>query len=92
MFVGRKERRMTRLIDADALIPEILMDSEIQPEWCKIMAMNIIRNQPTIDAVPVVRCSECKFAQQDTIFKAWYCHGHEIEPYGFCAWAERKEE
>lgn len=66
-----------RPIDADALIHEI-RETTIQPEWCKILTETVIRNQSTIDAVPVVHghwkydnqyhwyracCSECGYCR-----------------------------
>lgn len=89
-----------RLIDADALIFKI-WETTIQPEWCKVLTDKVIRDQPTVDAVPVVRCKDCKFS------KAYY-HGSESNLgmftylctqglYGmnaddYCSRAERKEE
>ena len=52
---------MSRLIDADSLIGELhntyLYDSE-----ARSAIYEKIGEQPTIDAVPVVRCIECKYA------------------------------
>ena len=59
---------MPRLIDADALVARIMTDA---PDFMDggssitkafIMAMIKTRNvAPTIDAVPVVRCKDCKY-------------------------------
>ena len=48
-----------RLIDADALIDD-LGHGLWGKDWDKALAEAIIRDAPTIDAVPVVRCGECK--------------------------------
>ena len=50
-----------------------------------------IDNAPTVDAVPVVRCKECKF------HRGGYClgTGHfdmPTEDDGFCSWGERRED
>lgn len=44
-----------RLIDADALTFDRLTDS-----ICQGQAEDVVAEAPTIDAVPVVRCGECK--------------------------------
>ena len=76
-----------RLIDADALMRDIeqyhLSNGKFQ-FWVEL--------QPTVDAVPVIRCKDCKnFVDEEDqsycIDMAGQCDGN-----GFCAWAERKEE
>ena len=90
-----------RLIDKDALI-----DSVNQVRYFrKIQAKRIIDAQLTVDAVPVVRCKDCKHFE----LNHWEnVHGiplivaHEIctkwgdgcksSSDGYCFMAERKEE
>lgn len=54
-----------RLIDADTLIEAIRHDADqaTDSNWGYGLnhAVAIVRSQPTVDAVPVVRCSECKY-------------------------------
>lgn len=56
---------MQRLIDADALTDDILKsavmidDRGIQTGY--EIAIELIKRQPTVDAVPVIWCSECYF-------------------------------
>lgn len=61
-----------RLIDADALEKAInewmpkdqstWMDSDIPPiENLIVSVMMTIQEQPTVDALPVVRCKDCKY-------------------------------
>lgn len=45
-----------RLIDADELTFDRLTDS-----ICQGQAEDVVAEAPTIDAVPVVRCGECKY-------------------------------
>lgn len=45
---------MPRLIDAE----ELELQFDVSDE--DIIAKEIIRNAPTVDAVPVVRCRDCK--------------------------------
>lgn len=97
---------MTRLIDADALLPMMkytTTDSEIGVFPIKIgfnTIAKVIDNTPTIDAVPVVRCKNCKYFTRDTITGVTipgteYCiftMNNRIEENDFCSRAERKEE
>lgn len=59
---------------------------------CKQNAVNMLKKTPTVDAVPVIRCNDCKYydtlARQCTYEADWF----GIEPNGFCSRAERKEE
>ena len=68
-----------RLIDADALIGK-----DVGIAWVSTEA---IRNASTIDAVPVVRCRECKhlgFCGDATNLEV-------MGFYGYCSRGERKE-
>ena len=50
-----------RLIDADNLVPDIC-DAEIEYGTNPVhFSANAIDLAPTVDAVPVVRCRECKY-------------------------------
>ena len=56
---GRKERRM-RLIDADALKKNFPKDNDWEyPVNTNEYVCECIDAQPTVDAVPVVRCRDC---------------------------------
>ena len=57
-----------RLIDAEALginkaKREIFNDPKYADGWNS--AIEVINNAPTVDAVPVVRCTDCWFYQDD---------------------------
>ena len=55
---------MARLIDADAIIDFIDMDSTWDPlETCfsERDVVDMIESAPTVDAVEVVRCRECRY-------------------------------
>ena len=84
-----------KLIDADAFLKDILTagigKTVIEYSECDIGYM--IRKRPTIDAVPVVRCRECKHHEDEEIGMV-YCPnmigGWVVENW-FCADGERKE-
>lgn len=62
--------------------------------WC----INTIRDLPSIDAVPVVRCKDCKWSDWYTSFEGKvYCYCMETGAVArteedFCSRAEREQE
>ena len=89
-----------RLIDADALIVEIktcLWDWEsvngIMAKTVLNQTITDVGNMPTIDAVPVVRCKDCKHGDKEN--GQYYCHytGETWNDGNFyCAGGERKDD
>lgn len=80
-----------RLINADALLNRMQED----PLFYLVERYGIsgvINAEPTVDAVPVIRCKDCKHMHEDGIES--YCDdsGRYIDGTGFCKWAERTEE
>lgn len=74
-----------RLIDADALYEEHTRLAYKGKYAFHIAARAWLEQAPTVDAVPVVRCSECKH-------KGWIqepCHGKSID---YCRQLERPVE
>lgn len=66
---------------------------------CKQNAIDMLKKAPTVDAVPVIRCKDCKFSMSgiDKYNERYIlCQLHErsygVIDDGFCMWAERKEE
>jgi len=87
-----------RLIDADELCNELstVCDDKYDRtvEWC----IGILRQAPTIDAVEVVRCKDCKHWKGNDepvpwndgkIFIEVPC---ETKPTDFCSMGERKTD
>lgn len=96
-----------RLIDADDLIEVIdaaLKEKIGEAGLEEIMRMTIltdfartvIRDAPAIDAVPVVRCQNCRFYRfYDGAFgKGWICFENNTARHGddYCSRGERKED
>ncbi len=88
---------MSRYIDADALMEYLkkMWGKWDEDDWYEAQAkdamkddIEIINKQPTVDAVPVVRCRECKKR-----YTAWcFAHRHgESKDDFFCADGERKD-
>ena len=80
-----------RLIDADSMIQSI-ENNEYYTDKLKRVMNCIVDSRPTVDAVPVVRCCECKkCATDECCFFArgeWGMSGPDWNFY--CADGERK--
>ena len=80
-----------RIIDADALMEEV--NTEIREYMLTEKGMrSLIRNAPTIDAVEVVRCQDCKHwvynfngCARNPCTEPWYATD-------FCNYGEREGE
>lgn len=79
-----------RLIDADALIEEARNRIDMQDMYLPIHIKEfVIDEMPTIDAVQVVRCKDCKHFEG----KNTYCANDILAtPYDYCSRGERREE
>ena len=85
---------MTRLIDADVLMNEANSDGAYGYVDAKQ-----ISEAPTIDAVEIVRCKDCKHYKPQKKSAHWenranYCNRIvtiKVQPYDFCSYGERKE-
>ena len=78
-----------RLIDADAL------ENGFGISDADIIAKEIIRDAPTVDAVPVVRCLECKYRFGNNGHSKNGCPIIDaniwMDDDDFCSYGERKE-
>ena len=95
---------MTRYIDADELNEWmknwLKMDHYYHPYARNNIPINeledIVERMPTVDAVPVIRCKDCKhsepwYADKRRCF-LWSEDGIDVFNDGFCNYAERREE
>ena len=88
---------MARLIDADALKTKAIRCETFKlydaPVFLKAVGTKEIDKAPTIDAVPVVRCKDCKWLYG--VMDNYCCINHrglvEICKNSFCSYGERKE-
>ena len=88
-----------RLIDADDLKKTWYKEHNIEPGESGAMFVGnnevpkFIDRARTIDAVPVVRCKDCRW--RNTIGCDAYVAAQSVyacEDDGFCKWAERKKD
>lgn len=87
-----------RLIDADAMRQDWLENGENEYVYDTNAFLDSIDEQPTIDAVPVVRCKDCEHFRDytDRHFIRWtYCIMRskpvETDPDDYCSYGERKD-
>ena len=94
---------MHRLIDGDLLMKTVfndvvLVDGEVKSVG--LILAETVDKAPTIDAVPVVRCRECKYHYQEQepchgksvhCCKLQHMSGVEVFKEFFCYYGERKE-
>lgn len=75
--VGANGRTVTsmRLIDGDELLTAFPVDDE--PMLTKSCVRMTIRQMPTVDAVPVVRCKDCRY---------WSGRKYNVHINGFLPW------
>lgn len=87
---------MSRLIDADAIISFIdagHLQNPLELAWSDNDVVDMIESRPTIDAVPVVRCNDCKHHEVFKDGANGWCNGHgcQTDVTYFCADGERKD-
>ena len=81
-----------RLIDADAF-DAIINDDGTIDEYATETARNAMLIMPTVDAVEVVRCKDCKYyEEQDETIGTCLLTESGAHIKGYCSWAEVKEE
>lgn len=93
-----------RLIDADELIKSCQDEKGLYFSYEAAVSANAVEKAPTVDAVPVVRCKDCKWYQLDPWKYKVQCEkiydvadgdldafNFRPAPEHFCAYGERKE-
>ena len=88
-----------RLIDADALLQKAVPHGWSTPKWVSDI---MIEDAPTIDAVLVVRCCDCKWFQCNIRLDGYLPNGVDeyecrhwcggCDPTDFCSYGERKDD
>lgn len=82
-----------RLIDADKLEKEWTIASPEPYNTDAVEVLDSIREAPTVDAVPVVRCKNCANFRQNASGVCW-CdeYGGAITPNDYCSRAETDKQ
>ena len=75
------------LINKDHLLHQL--DGRAEDALISIKAVRaMIEDEPSIDAVPVIRCKDCKYWNGEGKYCDYDMSGLRED---FCSWAERKE-
>ena len=82
---------MARLIDADTMRDDWLENGENEHVYDTNAVLDSIDSQPTVDAVEVVRCKDCKWVYRDPYSGCYYCHERQVQITHFCSYGERKD-
>ena len=105
MDVREKQSSEKRLIDREALLSFEKMDAELcatcgEHHTAEDVIM-MIKTAPTVDAVPVVRCKDCKYCDISLVLptgrEMYTCmegsHDHQIllNPNDFCSCGARRD-
>lgn len=95
-----------RLIDADEFIKDECNSCDGSCESlpcdcleckadCRCDFIKDLENAPTIDAVQIVRCKDCKHSRKDDVFHTRWCQKpgsiRVVKDEFFCAYGERKD-
>lgn len=78
-----------RLIDADELKKKVYMEEDPYGETKMVVLETDVDEAPTIDAVPVVRCKDCKW------WKTNFCNNFDVfgfEGDDYCSLGERRKD
>ena len=87
-----KQRIAFRMWDVDDACPHDEGTIRISEDWA-IDAL--VDKQPTVEAVPVIRCKECirwRRSKTNTAAKVCDWDRYEKTENDYCSWAKRKEE
>lgn len=97
--IRQKGNAMSRYIDADALMDatEHLAQVCFGQGQCyceRTKFQQLIKKQPTVDAVQVVRCKDCQWFDANGDYYDSYCdkNGISVEDDFYCADGERRTD
>ena len=84
---------MTILIDADAYLKKVCTYNETGCGSCRLQTKCPV-DEPTVDAVPLVRCKDCLYLsrlEDSGYYSCCRTEDDEIELTDFCSKARRRE-
>ena len=78
-----------RLIDADAFLERTSKDP-LFPLVERYGLSGVIQNEPTVDAVPVIRCKDCVYCSSLFTVCTYNGRSEPVNADDFCSMGERK--
>lgn len=86
---------MSRYIDADKVYEMAIIHENFKQSIADLVSLKeVLDDTPTADVVEVVRCKDCRMAEEYLMVDGWYyCNNNELshKPNHFCSYGERKE-
>lgn len=91
MEVRKKSSNRKRLIDANAMRADWLENGENEYVYDTNAILDSIDSQPTIDAVEVTRCWECKYHEDTNVTGFEHCCLYDLTMRynDFCSYGKR---
>lgn len=92
---------MGKYIDREAMLEDFESCNRSNPKWTPQRIKTLIVRQPPVDAVPVIRCKDCKWYERDKL-KGGFCQKpeasmwspglpiDELKPNDYCSRGERR--
>ncbi len=92
MEVREKQSSEKRLIDANAMRADWLENGENEYVYDTNAVLDSIDSQPTVDAVEVVRCKDCKYHEDTHVTGFEHCclYGLTMRYNDFCSYGKRE--
>ena len=92
MEVRKKSSNRKRLIDANAMRADWLENGENEYVYDTNAVLDSIDSQPTVDAVEVTRCRECKYYEDTLVIGFEHCclYGLTMRYDDFCSYGKRE--
>ena len=92
MDVRGKSSNGKWLIDANAMRADWLENGENEYVYDTNAVLDSIDSQPTVDAVEVIRCRDCKYHEDTLVIGFEHCclYGLTMRYNDFCSFGERK--
>ena len=89
MFSSKSEKR---LIDANAMRADWLENGENEYVYDTNAVLDSIDSQPTVDAVEVIRCWECKYHEDTPVIGFVHCRLYDriMRHNDFCSYGKRE--
>ena len=94
---------MIEYIERQTMLEDFESCNRSNPEWTPQRVKTLIARQPPVDAVPVIRCEDCKWYKRDKQ-KGGFCRKpeasmwspglpiDELKPDDYCSCAKKKED
>ena len=92
MDVREKQSSEKRLIDANAMRADWLENGENEYVYDTNAVLDSIDSQPTVDAVEVIRCRECKSHEDTLVIGFVHCRLYDriMRHNDFCSYGKRE--